>query len=97
MVYIQDEPAPDNQLDLFAGDPRERWYSETIEIAKTIRGPFWFGELRARCGKEPDHVNMWGQLAKIMLHHGFRMTGRFRRSKTESRRGSMEFEWSLCK
>ena len=66
---------------------------KTLEKAQTFNRPFWFSELREICEESPACVNWWGTVTKKMKAVGFVLTGKFRRSKTETRKGGLEMEW----
>lgn len=70
------------------------WLDVLISTALSMPCPFWFSELRREMPFEPLHKNMWGSATKRLKKAGFRQTGKYRASKTGSRKGSMEFQWT---
>ena len=70
----------------------DKWLKGALEIAGTIHGPFWFSELRKRL-LSPHHPNAFGSLAKALLKNGYRKTGEWRMSSTESRKGGLEWRF----
>lgn len=95
MLLINVEPKEQNpnQLSMISGlfMGHEEWLAQSLEIAGTIPGPFYFSDLRRRLGIPPHHPNAYGSLAKALMKNGFRRTGEYRRSPTGTRRGGIDW------
>ena len=88
-----------DQLSLFdkrtcRPEEKEQWFADTLEIAATMRCPFWPSELRDKCVVDPYDYHWWGTLTKKFKALGYKTTGRFQKSPVISRRGGMELEWT---
>lgn len=81
------------QISLFGPDEDRAWYTYAVGEASKLAIPFWFSDLRKLLKYGPRHENMWGVLAKKLKNAGYKQTGNYRPSNTDSRRGGLESQW----
>lgn len=81
------------QTDAFNGEYSDRWFSDALEIARSMPDEFWWSELREKITTPPARPQWLGALTRSLKQAGFVCTEETRPSPLPRNNGSAEFKW----